>query len=104
MFCGGTEPRKNSGKESGTGATYSHSSFEDQRLMAWPLAVSEGADGLGTLVFVGHEQIIQAFMTESLKEPFSVFGQDYMADLDSNGSAACVYRKKCHSEKMATHI
>ena len=36
-------------------ATYTHSSFEDQRLMAWPLAVSEGADGLGALVFVGQE-------------------------------------------------
>lgn len=64
--------RRRSVKESGKEGTYSHPPFENQRLMAWPLAVSEGADGLGTLVFVGHEQIVQTLMTKSLKEPFSV--------------------------------
>ena len=68
-------------EESGEEATYSHSALKDQRPMAWPLAVSEGADGLGALVFVGHEQIIEAFMTKSLKKPFSVFGQEHNADV-----------------------
>lgn len=53
-------------------AAHNDSSLENDRLMARSRAVSKGADGLGALVFVCHEEIVQAFMAKCLKEPFSM--------------------------------
>ena len=50
---------------------HSNASFEDQRFMTRSLAISESANCLSALVFVGHEHIVEAFMAESLEKPFS---------------------------------
>ena len=39
--------------------------------MARSGTVGKGTDGLGALVFVGHEEIIQALMAKCLKEPLA---------------------------------
>lgn len=48
------------------------SSLKNDRRLARSGAVGEGADGLGTLVFVRHEEVVQAFMPKRLKEPFAM--------------------------------
>lgn len=53
-------------------AAYGDSPFENERLIARSRAVGKGADGLGALVFVCHEEIVQAFMAKRLKEPFAM--------------------------------
>ena len=40
--------------------------------MARTLAESEGADGFGTFVLVGDKKVVQAFVAECLKEPFTM--------------------------------
>lgn len=52
-------------------AAYSDSSLEHNRLMARSRAVGKGADGLGALIFVCHEEIVQAFMAKCLEKPFA---------------------------------
>ena len=47
------------------------SSLEDNGLMSRSFAVRKVANGLGALVLVGHEEIIQAFMAKRFKEPFA---------------------------------
>lgn len=50
---------------------YSDSSLEHNGLMARSRAVGKSADGLGALIFVCHEEIVQAFMAKCLKKPFA---------------------------------
>ena len=54
------------------GAAHIDSSLKNDRLLARSRAVGEGADGLGALVVVRHEEIVQAFMAKRLKEPFAM--------------------------------
>ena len=53
------------------GAAHSDSSLENSGPMARSRAVGKGTDGLGTLVFICRKEIVQAFMAQRLKEPFS---------------------------------
>lgn len=53
------------------GAAHSDSSLKNDGLMARSRTVGKGADGLGALVFICHKEIVQTFMAECLKEPFS---------------------------------
>ena len=40
--------------------------------MAWSFTVGKCANSLGALIFICHEQIVKAFMSKSLKEPFTI--------------------------------
>ena len=53
-------------------AAHIHSSLKNDRLLARSGTVGKGADGLGALVFVRHEEIVQAFIAQRLKEPFAM--------------------------------
>ena len=52
-------------------AAHSDSSLENNGLTARSRAECKGADCLGALVFVSHEQIVQPLMAKRLKEPLA---------------------------------
>ena len=51
---------------------YRDSTFEDDWVMARTLAESESTHGLCALILVGDEEVVKAFMAESLEKPFSM--------------------------------
>lgn len=53
-------------------AAHSDSPFENDRLMAGARAISKGADGLGALVCVCHEEIVQPFVAERFEKPLAM--------------------------------
>lgn len=52
--------------------TYVCAALEEQRRVAWTLGEAESRNGLGGLVVVGDEEVVEALVTDGLHEPFSV--------------------------------
>ena len=48
------------------------SSFKNERFLSWPGAVRESTDSLGVFVLICQKQIVEAFVTKCLQEPFAV--------------------------------
>ena len=53
-------------------AAHSDSSLENDGLVTRSRAIGEGADGLGALVLVCHDEIVQAFMANRFEKPFAM--------------------------------
>jgi hypothetical protein len=51
--------------------TYIRPPLEQHNLLSGPLAEAKGGDGLGRLVVVGGEQVIEALVADGTHEPFA---------------------------------